>query len=232
MKIPKTFIPEKNLEENIRRLSLKKHPIVYNNYKRLKIERGVKKDDLYFDESLELLRKKGYERHLRPWEHFSLIIDYYEGKLEKGLARLAKNMLEGYGGWFSMAVKREGDSLICYVDPENLEWDNTNNKYVINGKLEYSDKKELDIRGIPSGIWGGIPSGIWACLEEFDDDFVKYFYTRKFKDLPVEMKKGEIMIHLPSSYGILWPVSCSSNSMLDIKTEYTSRASRGARIKK
>lgn len=225
MKIPKSFIPEKNLEDNIRRLTLKKHTVIYNDYKSLKIEKGVKKDDLYFDESMERLRKKGYERHLRPWEYCSLIIDYYEGKLEAGMAKLAKKMINSYGGWLSMAVEREGDSLICYVDPENLEWDNMNpnNKYVINGKLGYTDKKEFDIKGIPSGVLVG--------LEEFDDDFAEYFYTCKFKDLPVEMKKGEIRIHLPYS-GILWPVSCSSNSIFDIRTEYTSRASRGARIKK
>ena len=85
-----------------------------------------------FDESLERIKKAGYERHMRPSEFFSLFIASLvnkatlENKLNQEQKELLSDMNGSYGEWFSMALARKGDTLICYQDPINLKFDGKN----------------------------------------------------------------------------------------------------------
>jgi len=183
MKIPDIFVPKKDSETKIELLKeYNPKQMFYYEPNNIIIEPGVKEKWVTFDKSLKRLKKLGYERHLRPWESFGLLIDYLENNLEKKeLKDLGRDMLESSGEWLSMAVKTYNNKLVCYIDPENIKFEPENNVYLVGKDIRYSDKKEFDITGIPLEKW--------ISIEDFDDDFAKFFYTRTFKDLPEDMRK-------------------------------------------
>lgn len=230
MKIPKIFIPKNNLEKNTKkllyeRLTLSKHHDI--NFDSLEIEPEVKEwypDKKYFitfDKSLKRLRKAGYERHLRPWESLDLLISRLEGKINGALDTIAKNILASKGEWFSMAVEREGKKLICYVDPENIRWSRYEERYIVDGVLNYSYKEELNI--------GRIPSQMWTKLKDFDDEFVSLFYNRNFKDLHTEIQEKS-SVYLPPD-GVLWPIGRGEGEGIYICGHVDKRLSRGVKQK-
>ncbi len=199
-------------------------------YSGLDFENPKHDEWMYFDASLERLKGEGYDRHPRPWEAFSLIIDHLEDKLAEGSVEdlVAKNMLSGKGEWFGMAVERRGDRLYLYADPENLKWDKDKKLYVIEG-----DKLVCDMNfGSPYLNVAGIPSQQWVDLKEFDDDFTQTIYTRKFKDLPEEMREGggRAQIYLPPEK-VMWPVGRGDGFDID-SDGCGGRASRGVRARK
>ena len=215
MKVPDVFIPEKILENKVKQFLKNQTPQEHDSaYK--KIEFGVRdKYFHFFDASLALLKEKGYERHPYSWESFGLIIANLENKLPENLNKLAEEMLQ-CGEWFSMAFERKKNKLICYRDPENIRWDNNTGNYVVNPILLFSDKKEFNIRNIPSGKW--------VDLKIFSNSFVEYFYTRKFEDLP-EQIKNEAQIILPPE-GFLCPIGTGFKKT-SMSCDYSNRASRG-----
>ncbi|MBI4919535.1 hypothetical protein HY837_06390 [archaeon] len=75
---------------------------------------------LYFDQSLAGLKNRGYLRHARPKEVFSILIDYEEKGKQSKYAELAESLLSGDGEWLSLAVRRVGKNLEFVLDPENL----------------------------------------------------------------------------------------------------------------
>jgi len=139
---------------------------------------------------------------LRPWEYFGMLISYYEGNLPEQLHFTAQQMLGDYGEWFSMAWKRKGDKLICYTDPENLNYDKVHGQYEINKKLNYRLEKEFNIKKVPSKMW--------VHVTKFTDDFIDYFYNKQLEDMPeyVIMAKNHFLIYLPEE-DVLAPVSRS-----------------------
>src|SRR3989339_344139 len=184
-----------------------------------------KKHDEYisFDASLQRLKQAGYSRHPRPAEAFGLIIAHLEKKLPKNLDDIAKDMLSGKGEWVSLAMERKGDTLVCYLDPENLIWNAGSSRYdVSGGKLRYSEKKEFNIKGKNSVEW--------ICADQFSPEFIKYCYGREFKQLPQEMRTGNYKVHLylPSE-GKLWPAARGYDNLWYFLSCYNVRASRGVR---
>jgi len=150
-----------------------------------------KKCDEYisFDASLQRLKQAGYSRHPRPAEAFGLIIAHLEKKLPKNLDDIAKDMSLGNGEWLSLAMEREGNTLICYLDPENLVWNAGRSRYdVSGGKLRYSGKKEFNIKGKNSVEW--------ICADQFSPELIRYCYGREFQQLSQEMRTGNHKAHL------------------------------------
>src|SRR3989339_1247765 len=163
----------------------------------------AKKHDKYitFDASLQRLKQAGYSRHPRPAEAFGLIAAHLEKKLPKNLDDIAKDMLSGIGEWVSFAMERKGDTLACYLDPENLVWNAGRCKYDISGgKLRYSEMKEFNIKG-------KISDG-WICADQFSPELIRYCYGREFQQLPQEMRTGSCKtgLYLPPD-GLLWPAA-------------------------
>ena len=163
-----------------------------------------KKHDEYitFDASLTRLKQQKFLRHPRPAEAFGLIAAHLEKKLPKYLDDIAMNMLSGKGEWLSMVMQRNGDTLVCYLDPENLVWNaSSSNRYdVSGGKLRYSEKKEFNIDGKKSDGW--------ICADQFSSELIRYCYGREFKQLPQEMRTGDYKayLYLPPD-GKLWPAA-------------------------
>lgn len=231
MKLPNIFVPNKNLEKNVEELLLgiPKVPKNHNiNFDSLEIEPGMiswhsnKKYITNFEKSLERLRKAGYERHLYPWESFELIMNHFEGKLNETLDAITKNLRASDGEWFNLAVERQGEKLVCYVDPENIRWDGYDEKYVVDGVLRYSYKEDLKIRRISSQMW--------TSMQYFEEDFAEFFCNRKFKDIPQKLQE-HTMIYLPPDYE-LWPIGRGSGGAINICGYVSDRASRGVRAKK
>jgi len=181
------------------------------------------KELLHFNDSLDRIKSAGYERHGRPSEVFSLIIDGLEGKLANTpLQNVYDDIFKSYGEFLSLAWERKGDLLIAYLDPEDLVWNS--DKYVKKG-FKFAEKQEFDITGKNSQQW--------IDLNEFDVGFVEWHYARKFSELPKEMQKGSkrVQVYLPSE-GNIWAVGRGSYSYrFNINCYYVSRASRGARKK-
>ena len=109
MKLPKTFVPEKDLENNTERLlsgeilKLERSLVLFD---KLEIESESYQEHYHFCTSMKRLKEKGYYRHLRPWESFDIITKYLEKNLPPDLESFAKDMLSCQGEWFSMAVQR------------------------------------------------------------------------------------------------------------------------------
>ncbi len=231
MKLPKTFLPEKSLENNVQRLLSKEGHVLQRSlvlFEDLEVESESYKEHYHFCTSLKRLKKAGYERHLRPWESFSIITEYFEKKLPPDLELFTKEMLNIQGEWFSMALERKGDTLFCFADPENLKQNRNGWRYFTDENLNYNDamSKELSVKGIPSGTW--VP------LDQFNDEFVKYFYNLRRIDLPREFRIGpySAQVYIPPEGGI-WPASRGSGiNMLYVYTCCTYALSRGMKRRK
>lgn len=196
----------------------------------------VEKELFVYNESLEHLRWRGFERHLRPAEAFRLLADNLEGKLESPeLQAIAGDMLNNSSKypdwvipeWLSCAVERKGELLIAYLDPVGLQRNSETNTYEVQGTLEYSDRKVFSIKGKRSDEW--------IHLKKFSDDFITFFYGRSFNALPDEMKKEDkwkwrdngAQVRLPSE-GRIYPVS-RGNYIIDCTVKDIYGASRGYR---
>jgi len=179
MKLPKTFVPDKNLENSLENL-VKKKPQEEDILKDLVISQRHG-EELLYNTSLNRLKIEGYERHLRPDECFTLIARYLEGNLKEPLRSIAYNIVNvSLLDWLSIAFQRQGGILHCYLDPEGLVWNGE--CYAPHPKVQYSQKKEFDIKGIPSLDWVG--------LDRFEDGFVRFFYGKSFEELPEEFTDG------------------------------------------
>lgn len=219
MKVPDLFIPEKILENKVKQFLEQQTPQNQAPKKSnpVYIEFGAKDQCLYFfDEGLVSLKEKGYERYPYPWEIFKLIIEYFENKIPNIHRRIEIEEALDCGEWFSMAFERKKNKLICYLDPENIRWDNNTGGYVTDFVLNYNDKKEFNVDNIPSEQW--------VDLKSFDNNFVEYFYTRKFEGLP-ERIKHEAKVFLPPD-GTLWPIGRGRKKTMSISCD-SNRASRG-----
>ena len=172
--------------------------IVSVDYGNLQIESksprdGTDKTLFYYDKSLIDLRTRlnnPSARHLKPQEAFGIIIDGLEGKLSGDLKNIYDDLVSSYGEWFSLGMERKKNKLILYEDIEGLVWDGS--KYVVQTKLEFSDRKEFDIKGIASETL--------VDLNKFEPELVEYLYGRQFDALPDAMKVGDkrAQLWLPS----------------------------------
>ena len=159
------------------------HPVPYD-------QAGENKVLFIYNQSLERVKAAGFQRHPRPVEAFGLLAESLEGKLTGDLKEVADNMLQSHGEWLSLAVERRGDVLIAQVDPEGLAW--KKDEYVKTKKFACTEQREFDVTGKPSGSW--------IDLKEFNEDFVRFMYGRRFEDLPVAMREGDkrARVALPS----------------------------------
>lgn len=223
MKIPKIFIPEKDLEANLNKM-LSEKPVLLKHHEvdfdKLKIDCEVKTTRyLTFDSSLRTLKKEGYDRHLYPWEVFDLLINRLENKLNQKLGYTAQTILASDGEWLNVAVERKGKKLVCYVNPENLKWNQNLHKYIYDGNLEYDYKKELSI--------GDVPSYDWVGLKSFNDEFSIFFYNRELKDMSEEIQKKSA-VYFPGD-SVIWPIARGSGHGLYICGYVDHRVCRGVK---
>ena len=192
-----------------------------NAYKKVIFEqRALRKDQekelFLFHESLNSLRKRGYARHPRPNEVFSLLCSHLEGDLS--VKTVSEDMLSGYGEWLSLAIKYQNNLLHCYIDPE-LEFDSILNQY--NLKSFHSERlfsfSELDEK-------------IYFSLKELhakNSEFVEFIWSRSFDKLPLEIQKNAGLYLYTAE--LVWPVGRNyCNDGYDIGSCYfNDRASRG-----
>jgi len=182
-------------------------------------ESNNEKKVYFYNESLERLRKYGYERHLRPNEAFNIIIDALEHQ-ESNYKEICKDMMSSSGEWLSIAIERDKDFLICYLDPE----------FIILEDNNYNTTNISSADKIKFYIGDGIQSNDWVSLKEFPKDFTAFLLSKSFFDLPDKMKIGEneIRIYLPEN-GI-WPMAYRHLDLAYNIIEYSKHsASRGVK---
>ncbi len=143
-------------------------------------ESKATEDTFSFNRSLERLRKAGYKRHPRPDEFFKLAMCYFEYCRE--LDALFKNtLINGKGEWLSMAMERQGTTIICYLDPENIKWDEDAGIYTVDGKkLKHNGKREFDYLATPDNSF--------IDVEFIRQDLVEFLYGRPYERFPAEIK--------------------------------------------
>ncbi len=174
-----------------------------------------------FDASLRALRKRGYERHPRPAEALRLICNGLEGRLQPEQQAVADDMFSSWGEWLSMAMLREGNLLHCYLDPENLLWDEKAWKYVVQGrKLKHAGE---EIYSVGSLRW-------WVPIKdvnEMNPALVEKLWSRHYAVLPKEIKHKAYLFIPPAN--VLWPVGLGSCINKYNITTYSYGGSRGVR---
>mgnify|MGYP001573671418 CR=1 FL=1 len=187
--------------------------------------KGNDKELFTYDKSLESIIQRKYERHLRPSEAFKLIIDSLENSNSQ-YQQIKEDMFSSlHGEWLSLAMlRKDKETLICYLDPENLVLDNNKTNYIIQGSsLKHSGEKTFNIKVIESQNC--------ADLNKLPKDLVEFLYSRKYEDLPQVMKKGNIraQLLLPQE-GIIRPVGREGRYYnFDISVDSNDRAGRGVR---
>jgi len=233
LKLPQTFRTKKNLENKTEQLIEK--PNIIKPIESLEIEPGIRDVNsprFYFGQSLKRLKESGYERHMRTWEYFGLLVEVLEGKLQGEPEMIAEELMNSTTIWTSLAVKREGDTLTCYIDPEI---ERPRKDYIFKKNVKpYTEVREFYMPEISSG-------DLWYHLRQLTDEFVKYIFTRTEKNLPKEALGRSItmQVALPPE-GVLWPAACAHNKgqhgfVLDCyggTYYYGERPSKGVRLKK
>ena len=168
-----------------------------------------------FQESLNNLRLRGYARHPRPNETFSLFCSYLEDNFS--LKSIAGNMLSGYGEWLSLAIKYQNNLLHCYVDPE-LEFNKKQNKYTLkncNSEMLFpmSELEEHSYIQIKE-------------LHAKNPEFVEFIWSRSFDKLPLEIQKNAGLYLYTAE--LVWPVGRDGYDYgYGIYGGYVNGASRG-----
>lgn len=135
---------------------------------------------MVYDKSLDALRARGYDRHLRPYEEFAVIIDVLENKNSK-FREIGEDMLISEGEWSSSAILREKNLLRLYLEPENLIWRPNApeyGKYTIKGnRLKHSGEREFKIRGLSTCVDDWLP--LWM----MPDEMAEFLYSRTFTEM-------------------------------------------------
>ncbi len=178
-----------------------------------------------YDKSLEAIRNRRFERHLRPSEEFQVLIETIENPKSQ-YKSIADDMLSSYGEWFSLAMEREDKTtLICYLDPENLVWNPQKNIYEVQGHLKRAEEHKFTIDE-------KIPSQKYVDLNRFHEDLQVFLYSKPFDQLPDIMKEGSkrAQLYLPPE-GVILPCGrCYGvGGFFDVDAYYGSGASRGVR---
>ncbi|MEK6921667.1 MAG: hypothetical protein AABX82_07300 [Nanoarchaeota archaeon] len=102
----------------------------------------------------------------------------------------------------------------------------TYREYSVFGILLEEKKLEFDVTGIPLQTW--------VSLNCFDKEIQVHLYTRRFTDLPREMRENEdpkknAALYLPPE-GVIWPVGRRCHGRFAIGCHKTERASRGVYV--
>lgn len=150
-----------------------------------------------FQDSLDNLMQRGYARHPRPNEVFSLLCSYLEGDLS--VKDVAEDMLSGYGEWFSLAMKHQSNLLHCYIDPD-FEYDKKQMLYNLKScsseklfSFPSSDKYSFNIKEINA----------------LNPSVVEFLWSRPFDELPLKIR-NKACLYLSTDEHV-WPAGRSSD---------------------
>jgi|GEM_PF-5044671 len=170
-----------------------------------------------FDESLERLRISDYERHLRSNEYVDFLLDtMHDGKTDP-LKSVRADLLSSGEEWLSLALERQGNTLICHTDPDG--WHSTNGVYRRTSQFSSLQSKSFDITGIPSSVR--------LSLTDFGNDLITVLYGRPLHRLPpIYQREGSIILPRNNS---IQPVCAGGSYGLRFTSMMPYGASRGVR---
>lgn len=166
-----------------------------------------------FQDSLDSLIKRGYSRHPRPNEAFSLLCAYLEGDLS--IKNIAEDMLNSHGEWFSLAMKYQNNIFHCYIDPIFEIVDNGYN--LKNCSIE----KVFALSSL---------DGYHLSIEEvnaLNPLLVEFLWSRSFDKLPLGICNNAYL-YLSNDEQI-WPAGPGGYDIRYFVDGYYDRASRGVR---
>jgi len=164
-----------------------------------------------FDQGLQAIINRGFERYLRPQEAFGLMIDIMKKKVSPQLQEIFH--YSNYE-WLNLAWEVKGNSLIAYLDPVGLQWQEYTDPVTKANKYKYhtptftaKEKKVFSIEKMHSGKIKGRHD-----LSEFSDDFIQFHCGRSFAVLPEALRK-KVKIDLPPK-NLLVPVAHAPENLI------------------
>ena len=182
---------------------------------------GSEKRLFTFDKSLESIKARRFQRHLRSYEAFKMLINAIENPNSR-YKSISDDMLSSYGEWFSLALIQNNGRLTTYDDPFNLVF--KNDEYLVRGhKLIHSRERTFKI---PREF----RDGGYIELKKLPKGLVTLLYSRPANRLPVEIRNNS-GLYLPQE-GILRPCGRGYDFGDFDVGGYYDRASRGVRVAK
>jgi len=167
------------------------------------IEGGTAPDKLTFNESLEALKKRGYQRHLRPDEYFKMVADKFDENNCAETQEILYQIEHGSSTWLSFALEWDDIAIRCYTDLEFAGFDPKEKVYSV-------DWKNFNSYGSYKFVHSDtISSGKWMTLKELPREFVELIYpdARWLDEKPFNLQMGPCIM-FPSNKKI-WPMVIS-----------------------
>lgn len=195
---------DKERKSEVKQIKIIKQSEDYSNaYKKVIFEKHAPRENndkciFNFQDSLDDLMQRGYARHQRPNEVFSLLCVYLEGELS--VKNIAQDMLNSYGEWFSLAMRYQNNILHCYIDP-SFEYDRKCMRYNLKNysserffSLPYLDKYSFIIKEV----------------NVLNPSLVEFLWSRPFDQLPLDIRNNAYLYLLDDEH--IWPVGRSYGS--------------------
>jgi hypothetical protein len=179
-----------------------------------------------YKNSLKRLSDKGYERHLYPNEAFAVIYKGLE-EPEGPYGKIAQDMLEGWGEWTNIAMKRKGNTLSIATDPENILWTSVGYRIKDNQEIQCKNRETYTINGNERYT-------IITTLEETDHTLVRKLWGTDAKTIIEHATKFG---NSPDSIGLwvfddnIWRPVVRGGSGLAFDSVNARGTSRGVRVK-
>lgn len=187
-----------------------------------------------FNSSLETLRQRGYERHLRADEVFSLAIAELEGNILKEQKEVLEDIRKTKDEWVSLAVERVGSKLTFFVDPKNLVWANTCAYITRNNKpVECAEKRVFEIQdsAMPKKEDSKYEAFLLDPFDVSDKSIFEFLFSRPFRDIPFEIiERNGLELIMPYIEKQIVPISITTELKLSCaKLDAYSFGSRGVK---
>ncbi len=136
----------------------------------------------YYDEALEKIQEKGFDRFPTSREVMALIMADIEGTLNEKLyvAHVVKDLYKKDSEFFCQAFEVDYPILKVYERVTSLVWVRNLGHYERpSDPLWYSGVQEFNIDGLSRGCWNFLPDVNAICPELIDK-----VYGRPYEDLP------------------------------------------------
>ena len=176
---------------------------------------------LRYDEHVKRLNESKWTRAPSPQEVFSLLTDYFQGKLTGYYKDIASNLIKLPGEFLCNAIYVDGSELMVYENVRNIYYSNKEKSYKISDPIWFDNVKNFNVN---------LPVNQFSLVSAFPKEFVEYLYTRTADKLPKDQTHNA-RIHVPEKLR-LYPIKRMKNSLFDIDVVVNYIAiSRGVREK-
>ncbi len=167
------------------------------------VEIQIECPEFRYDLGLEHVLDQGYERLPNLSEIIGITIDILRGNNDERLVRMTTTEPRAYG-WLNLAWEIQKKTLIAYVKPTGLRWEERTDpvtkrisaNYWRTSAFGYEQKVEFPLPLSSSAKTPGDNRRYY--LPDFSPEFILFHMGMPLQDLPPEMKRNDgVIIDLP-----------------------------------